>query len=191
MLDIGQLLRQTREARELSLADVEEQIRIRQRFLHALESGDWDALPNEVVARGFIRRYARFLGLDPDELLAQLKTTPLNSPVEAEIAVEPRRPDTSDYRPIELDMYEGFGPRPRWLRQVLTFILALVPVVVLGYLLVRFGLPLLLEQPGSGAAPPTVALPPEGQSAETPMIVVQETATTLPPTFTPTPLPTP
>ena len=72
MMDLGQLLRQKREAQELSLADVEEQTRIRQRYLSALESDDWDDLPNEVVARGFLRTYASFLGLDPDELLAQV-----------------------------------------------------------------------------------------------------------------------
>ena len=63
MMEVGQLLRQTREAQELSLADVEEQTRIRQSFLIALESGNWDDLPNEVVARGFLRNYAAVSGL--------------------------------------------------------------------------------------------------------------------------------
>lgn len=51
MIEIGQLLRQARESKDLSLADVEAETRIRQRYLNALESGDWDELPNRVAAR--------------------------------------------------------------------------------------------------------------------------------------------
>lgn len=69
MQDIGAILRERREALGLNLADVEAGIRIRQKYLAALESDDWHQLPGEVVGRGFLRNYARFLDLDPETLM--------------------------------------------------------------------------------------------------------------------------
>ncbi|HLY27608.1 MAG TPA: RodZ domain-containing protein [Aggregatilineales bacterium] len=66
---LGHELREAREARELTLEQAEEQTRIRIKFLDALEQGNYAALPTEVQARGFLRNYARFLGLDPDIIL--------------------------------------------------------------------------------------------------------------------------
>jgi len=48
---------------------VEDATRIRRIFLEALEEERFDELPPDVYARGFLRNYARFLGLDPDPLL--------------------------------------------------------------------------------------------------------------------------
>src|SRR5579859_464602 len=66
---LGHELREAREARELTLEQAEEQTRIRIKFLDALEQGNYAALPTEVQARGFLRNYARFLGLDTDIIL--------------------------------------------------------------------------------------------------------------------------
>ena len=132
MIEIGQLLRQTRESKNLTLADVEAETRIRQRYLNALESGDWDDLPNPVAARGFLRRYATFLGLDPDEL-----TTQFDEIQAAEQAANPAQvtaPSPSDYRPIDLDLYDVGSRRSRTFRRILTWILVLIPAIILIYL---------------------------------------------------------
>ncbi|HET90399.1 MAG TPA: helix-turn-helix domain-containing protein [Chloroflexi bacterium] len=72
METLGVWLRQTREAQERTLEEVEEAIRIRPRFLAALEAGNFASLPGgEVQARGFLRLYARHLGLSPDQVLAR------------------------------------------------------------------------------------------------------------------------
>lgn len=68
---LGQQLRAAREARELTLEEVEQTTRIRARFLEAFESGAYEGLPGAVQARGFLRNYARFLKLDVDAVLAQ------------------------------------------------------------------------------------------------------------------------
>ncbi|MBN1965866.1 MAG: helix-turn-helix domain-containing protein, partial [Anaerolineae bacterium] len=68
---LGQLLRAAREDRELTLEDAERALRIRVRFLEAFETGAYQNLPGLVQARGFLRNYARFLGLDQDAILAQ------------------------------------------------------------------------------------------------------------------------
>jgi cytoskeletal protein RodZ len=66
---LGEWLRQQREALGISLEQAHEATRIRQNFLEALESDNWDALPNPIVARGFLRNYAAYLDLDPNEAL--------------------------------------------------------------------------------------------------------------------------
>jgi cytoskeletal protein RodZ len=68
---LGQRLREAREAKDLTLAEVERQIRIRAKYLEALEQGDYESM-TLVQAQGFLRNYARFLGLDLELLLAEL-----------------------------------------------------------------------------------------------------------------------
>jgi len=69
MSHFGERLRQTRESQGLSLAQAAVETRILQQWLIALEEGAFDRLPNDVVARGFIRNYAQYLGLPTDELI--------------------------------------------------------------------------------------------------------------------------
>jgi cytoskeleton protein RodZ len=69
---LGQRLREARLARSLSVEEVAQATRIRARFLVALESGDYEALPSTAQARGFVRSYAGYLGLDPMPLLEEL-----------------------------------------------------------------------------------------------------------------------
>jgi len=68
---LGSELRTAREQRDLSLPEVERAIKVRAKFLEALERGDAAALPSPVQARGFLRSYARFLQLDGDEYVAR------------------------------------------------------------------------------------------------------------------------
>jgi cytoskeleton protein RodZ len=70
MPGLGERFRAAREARDLSVSDVAEQIRIRSVYLTAIEDENWPAIGAPVYARGFLRTYARFLGLDPEESVA-------------------------------------------------------------------------------------------------------------------------
>lgn len=65
---IGNTLREARNRRKLDLSEVEAATKIRVRYLRALENEEWDTLPGDAYARGFIRTYAAFLGLDGDRL---------------------------------------------------------------------------------------------------------------------------
>ncbi|HEY1429507.1 MAG TPA: RodZ domain-containing protein [Candidatus Tumulicola sp.] len=85
MASLGERLREAREARGLSLSEVSEQIRIRTVYLVALEEENWRAIGAPVYVRGFLRTYARFLGLDPEEIVAQF-----GEAVPAENAAEPQ-----------------------------------------------------------------------------------------------------
>ena len=68
----GALLRQTREARGQSIADVVQVIRFSARQIEALERDDYASLPGSTAVRGMVRNYAKFLRLDAAPLLAQL-----------------------------------------------------------------------------------------------------------------------
>ncbi len=70
MGDLGQLLREAREQKGVSLEEVEEATRIRQKFLQALEEGNYGAWPAETYIKGFLRTYATYLELDPEEAMA-------------------------------------------------------------------------------------------------------------------------
>ena len=63
MFDIGSSLREARTRRGLSPADVHRAIRIRERYLTALEEERWEMLPGDAYSKGFLRTYADFLGL--------------------------------------------------------------------------------------------------------------------------------
>lgn len=65
---VGASLREARKRRDLDLTEVEASIKIRVRYLQAIEDEDWDVLPGDVYARGFIRTYASYLGLDGEQL---------------------------------------------------------------------------------------------------------------------------
>lgn len=68
---IGMLLREARLQKGVTLEAVQEETKIRRRYLEALEAGERTAFPGEVYLKGFLKSYARFLGLPGDELVAR------------------------------------------------------------------------------------------------------------------------
>lgn len=72
-LGIGASLREERIRRGLTLDAVETATRIRGRYLEAIEDERWEELPAEAYAKGFLRTYATFLELDPQQFLAAFR----------------------------------------------------------------------------------------------------------------------
>ncbi|HCC32925.1 MAG TPA: hypothetical protein DEQ28_03350 [Clostridiales bacterium] len=70
--ELGVRLRKEREGRGISLEQAQADTKIRLRYLMALEAGDHRLIPGSVYARGFVRTYGKYLGLDPRELVEQL-----------------------------------------------------------------------------------------------------------------------
>jgi cytoskeleton protein RodZ len=64
---LGAWLRTQREARGVSLREIADSTKISVRYLEALEHDRFEILPAPVFTRGFLREYARVVGLDPDE----------------------------------------------------------------------------------------------------------------------------
>ena len=66
---LGEVLRAAREAKGLDLPRVERETKIRERYLSALERGEYRELPGAVYTKGFLRNYGAYLGLDPEYLI--------------------------------------------------------------------------------------------------------------------------
>lgn len=74
-LTFGSWLRRERELREIPLHEIADVTKISIRYLEALEQDRFDVLPAPVFARGFLKEYARYVGLDPDEVINSYLTT--------------------------------------------------------------------------------------------------------------------
>lgn len=92
MFQIGPSLREARARRGLAPADVHKAIRIRERYLTALEEERWEMLPGDAYTKGFLRTYAEFLGLH-----GQLYVDEFNTRV-AQNEEEPLVPETMKKR---------------------------------------------------------------------------------------------
>lgn len=73
MRTIGQLLKETREAKLYTLDDVEKHTKIRKELLKALEEDDYEKLPPLTFIQGFVKNYGKFLGLDSAKLMAIIR----------------------------------------------------------------------------------------------------------------------
>ncbi len=92
---VGDKLRMAREGLGLSLTDVSNKTRVAVRYLHAIEQSDYDQLPGRTYAVGFVRAFARCVGLPEAELAGKLRRelndNPLHHDTEAE-RFEPANP---------------------------------------------------------------------------------------------------
>ncbi len=90
MESIGEKLRLARERNNLTIDQVARETHVAKRFLKALEDEDFSVFPGETYALGFLRNYAEYLSLDPEELVAvyrnikiQEQPLPMNELLEA------------------------------------------------------------------------------------------------------------
>jgi cytoskeleton protein RodZ len=100
MSALGDTFRAARESQGLTLSDVAERIHIRSVYLAAIEAEDWTAIGPPVYIRGFVRTYARCLGLDPDAAVARFSDRALggelpSAPFQAAGRIE-RKPARSE-----------------------------------------------------------------------------------------------
>jgi cytoskeletal protein RodZ len=73
--ELGQKLKETREAKGLSIDQLHEITKIQKRHLVAIEEGNYDVLPGAFYARAFIKQYADAVGLNGEELLVEHQST--------------------------------------------------------------------------------------------------------------------
>jgi cytoskeleton protein RodZ len=115
MGSFGERLRREREMRGITLDEIAESTRISRRHLESLEKEDFDSLPGGIFNRGFVRSYARYLGIDEDQAVADY----------AAAAVEPHA-ETEGKFPLDVPKPDPeLNPR----RSTLPLILALVALV--------------------------------------------------------------
>jgi cytoskeleton protein RodZ len=111
---LGEWLRQRREELGISLEQAEADTRIRIRYIDALETGNFDSLPDPVVGRGFLRNYASYLELDVKE--ASDRYSGLVAPPEPEPLPDRDAPATGlePFRPVSLHDMPGFRATRNW-----------------------------------------------------------------------------
>lgn len=80
MNTVGIMLHEARIAKGLTLAQVEQAIKIREKFLIGIEADDLSGLPSLSYAKGFIRNYAEYLGLSSDLVMAIFRRQTHESP---------------------------------------------------------------------------------------------------------------
>lgn len=147
---LGERFRAAREARGLTLSDVSEQLRIRAVYLAAIEEENWPAIGAAVYARGFLRTYARFLGLDPEESVAAFNAS---SGAAAPASTSPAAAPPEPPRPIA-------GPR-QGLSPVI-WIASLVAIVLVAYVVYNA---MTLSRPSTATE---VAATPAGSTSPLP-----------------------
>lgn len=148
---LGETLQRARQSRGITVEDAERATRIPRRYLEALEQENFNVLPAPVYARGFLRSYSGYLGLDPAELLPFFPVGHVDEP-----SLEP--------------LPEVKQPRT-W---SMSGILAVSAVAVLILLVIGLyslgrdnseGSSLLRPQSGAaGDSAPRVVVPPEGEA---------------------------
>ena len=141
---LGAILRDRRESAGIPLSEVEHATRIRQKYLAAIEADEWHLLPGEVVGRGFLRNYAYYLNLDPNQMIDRRRAMADNSlsrtlaSTSTGVRLPPVRP--VDYRPQDVDLEhtafstrisESFESIRDWLVPILAAVLIVLVVLVL------------------------------------------------------------
>jgi len=96
VLTIGEALSEARKKKDVSLKDAEKEIKIRAKYLEALEQNKFELIPGDAYVKIFIREYAHFLNIDPDTLVLEYREKYESRPQYENLAPinlnEPRRP---------------------------------------------------------------------------------------------------
>jgi cytoskeletal protein RodZ len=140
---LGERLLAARERKGVDLYRAERDTKIRARYLAALERGDWRELPGSVYTKGFLRNYALYLGLDPDEILLQWRAERGDDRPSEPVIVVPR--------PIQAPA-RGFTFSPGLLVALLLVIGVVAFAGYLGVQLLRFAKPPVIAVTDPAAA---------------------------------------
>jgi len=117
----GDRLRREREMRGITLEEITESTKISRRHLEALESEHFDQLPGGVFNKGFVRAYARFLGIDEDRAVADYS------------AASNEQPEPEDKFPLEIHEEPKRALNRRRSHLPLVFAIAALVGVLVGY----------------------------------------------------------
>lgn len=89
MASFGERIKREREMRGVSLEEIAESTKIGKRNLEALETEDFDKLPGGIFNKGFVRAYAKYLGLDEDQAVTDFLAAENAASTGVRLAVDP------------------------------------------------------------------------------------------------------
>lgn len=113
MADIGDKLKSAREAKGLSIEDIEKATKIQSRYLKAIENNEFDKLPGDFYVRAFIRQYAQVVGLDGKELLSDYhEDIPESKPDEyVENSIDNKSEEVRETTDNKKNLWKNYLPR--------------------------------------------------------------------------------
>ena len=171
MASFGDNLKREREARGISLQEISEHTRIGVAQLKAIEDEQLDHLPGGIFNKSFVRQYARYLGLDEDQVIAEYLQT-LGAAPEAPAAA-------ANVSPEKMSLPAGAG----YPRLILTAVCLGIAVAAIFYAIHHF-----TERPTSPGSPATPASAEStNASRETPHTPADQPAPGNPPEANPVP----
>src|SRR3954447_1453998 len=91
-LTLGEKLRQAREEQGISISEVAENTRISPHYIKSIEGDDYKPLPGGIFNKGFIKSYAKYIGVDENEALqdySNLVATQTEAPPEPQRGYRP------------------------------------------------------------------------------------------------------
>jgi len=98
----GSQLRRARENHSLSIDSVAAQLHVLPKIIAALEAEDYAKLPSPVFVRGYLRSYAKVVGLSPEPLIESY-----NRVAGGELELTPAEPEDAEERPMRWSLYVG------------------------------------------------------------------------------------
>lgn len=136
---VSEQLRSSRQAKKIKLSLIAKKINVNEKYLTALEKGEYEKLPSGVYGKNFLREYALFLGLDYKKLALDF---------EAEInTLEPKRQKELFSKQVVKKRY--LLAMPKILKNILIFSIICVCFIYLGYRLGKIISPpmLIIDSP--------------------------------------------
>jgi len=113
MISVGETLRRERLRRNLDLEKISQELKISIRMLEAIEGEQFDRLPGGVFAKSFVRQYAQLLGLDEEEMAAEVQRI-LRPESEPLPAAETARADIAPIALPKVEEWRSVGGRRNW-----------------------------------------------------------------------------
>jgi len=147
MGSFGERLRREREMRGITLEEISESTKIARRHLEALEDEDFNHLPGGIFNKGFVRAYARYLGIDEDQAVADY------------VAVMNEQPAPENQFPLDVREKPNPALNPKRSRFPLALALAVLVGVLIGYALWLRSKPHTTEAAKHGVPSSTVPAP--------------------------------
>ncbi|MBI2092115.1 MAG: helix-turn-helix domain-containing protein [Deltaproteobacteria bacterium] len=124
-LSVGQYLKRERELRGISLEQIANLTKIPPHHLNAIESDKFDTLPSKIFAKGFVKSYAKAIGLNQDEVVLRYEE------ILAEEAAKPAKSFRTPYREIAVSKQKKPNKTNFRIKGWMIFCLIAVAVVIL------------------------------------------------------------
>ncbi|MBI2011351.1 helix-turn-helix domain-containing protein [Candidatus Daviesbacteria bacterium] len=153
MRTVGQILKEIRESKLLTLEDIEKHTKIRKELLEALEGDNFEKLPPSTFVQGFIKNYGKFLGLDSEKLLAIFR----------------RDFEARKHPPLVMESFSNpLSPKKLQITpsRVLIAVVTLIVLIFFTYLWISY-------RHFIGAPTLEVLSPQEGQTVDIPSVIVE------------------